>query len=170
MEEAWALSLAETTGTYPERGQACELVLVIHGPSLGALGSREPEIYGRTTLAEIDSQIAAEAAALGARTESFQSNHEGALIDAILAAPARGAAGIIINPAAYTHTSLAIADALRAAGLPAVEIHLTHTAAREPIRRRSLVAAACAAQVAGFGPMSYLLGLRGLLGLLRQPV
>ncbi len=144
-----------------------ELVLVIHGPSLGALGTREPDIYGRTTLAEIDSRLAAEAGALGARTQSLQSNHEGVLIDAILAAPGQGVAGILINPAAYTHTSLAIADALRAAGLPAVEVHLTQTAAREPIRRRSLVAPACAGTVAGFGPDSYLLGLRGLIGLLR---
>ncbi|MDP2872602.1 MAG: type II 3-dehydroquinate dehydratase [Bacillota bacterium] len=145
-----------------------ELVLVLHGPSLGALGSREPAIYGRTTLAEIDERLSAEAAALGALTTSLQSNHEGTLIDAILAAPERGVAGILINPAAYTHTSLAIADALRAAALPAVEVHLTQTAAREPIRRRSLVAPACAASVAGFGPCSYTLGLRGLLGLLRE--
>jgi 3-dehydroquinate dehydratase II len=145
-----------------------ELILVLHGPSLSALGTREPAVYGHTTLAQIDERLAAEAASLGARTRSLQSNHEGVLIDAILAAPGAGVAGILINPAAYTHTSLAIADALRAAALPSVEVHLTQTAAREPIRRRSLVAPACAGTVAGFGPASYLLGLRGLLELLRQ--
>lgn len=151
-----------------ERHGRNELVLVLHGPSLCALGRREPEIYGRTTLAQIDERLAAEAAALGARVRSLQSNHEGALIDAILAAPSEGVAGILINPAAYTHTSLALADALRAAALPAVEVHLTQIAAREPLRRRSMVAPACAATVAGFGPAGYLLGLRGLLELLRQ--
>lgn len=144
-----------------------ELVLVLHGPSLGALGRREPELYGRLTLEQIDRALAGEACRLGARVTARQSNHEGVLIDEILAAPGRGVAGVLINPGAYTHTSLALADALRAAGLPAVEVHLSQISAREPIRRRSLVAAVCIASVSGFGAGSYLLALRGLLAIIR---
>lgn len=137
-------------------------VRVLHGPNLNLLGTREPEIYGSATLAEIDALLAAEAQALGARTSSLQSNHEGALIDAIHAA--RGTAeGLVFNPGALTHTSLALADALRAVALPCVEVHLSNVSAREPVRRVSHVAPACIGTVTGFGPTSYVLGLRGLL-------
>lgn len=137
-------------------------VLVLHGPNLSALGRREPHLYGHVTLAEIDSALRTLAADLGLAVESRQTNHEGVLIDEILSAAERGFAGILINPAAYTHTSLALGDALAAAGLPAVEVHLTNTAAREPSRRRSFTARVCVGTVAGFGKNSYLLGLRGL--------
>jgi 3-dehydroquinate dehydratase-2 len=147
---------------------AAKSILVLHGPSLSALGRREPGIYGTTTLAQIDQALADEAQGLGARVRCIQSNHEGALIDAILSASELGVCGIVINPGAYTHTSLAIADALRAAGLPAVEVHLSQMWARENIRRRSLVAPACVASVSGFGAQSYLLALRGLVALLRR--
>lgn len=137
-------------------------VLVLHGPNLSALGRREPHLYGPVTLGEIDCALRALAADLGLAVECLQTNHEGVLIDEILAAAERGFAGILINPAAYTHTSLALGDALAAAGLPAVEVHLTNTAAREPSRQRSFTAPACLGTVAGFGKDSYLLGLRGL--------
>jgi 3-dehydroquinate dehydratase II len=143
-------------------GVCCPKVLVLHGPSLSALGRRQPEIYGRETLDQINAKVSALAAELGLEVEFLQTNHEGRLIDAVLCAAERGFAGILINPAAYTHTSLALADALAATGLPAVEVHLTNTAAREPVRRRSLTAASCVGTVAGFGGNSYLLGLRGL--------
>ena len=142
-------------------------ILVLHGPSLGALGEREPAIYGTTRLAEIDRALAALATDLGATIECRQSNHVGVLIDWLLAAAGEGFRGILINPAAYAHTSLALADALRAIGPPAVEVHLTNTAAREPCRQLSLTAAACRAVVAGFGPDGYYLGLRGLVEHLR---
>ncbi len=145
-----------------------ELVLVLHGPSLGALGWREPDIYGIMTLCDIDQELENKGRLLGVRVSSIQSNHEGALIDAILDAPGRGVAGIIVNAAAYTHTSLAIADALRAAAIPAVEVHLSNIMAREAVRQRSLIAAACIGTVAGFGPRSYTLGLEGLVGHLRS--
>lgn len=139
------------------------LVLVLHGPSLQLLGTREPELYGPRTLAEVDQAIEVRAQQLGARVACFQSNHEGVLIDRILGAREQGARGILINPAAYTHTSLAIGDAIRAVSLPAVEVHLSNVMARDQLRRRSLVAPACVAVVAGFGAWSYVLGLEGLV-------
>ena len=143
-------------------GEAGPRILVLHGPNLNLLGVREPEVYGTTTRAEIDAQIATEAQARGATARSLQSNHEGALIDAIH--DARDAAdGLLFNPGAFTHTSLALADALRSVGLPCVEVHLSNVHAREPARRVSHVAPACVGTVTGFGPTSYLLGLRGLL-------
>jgi 3-dehydroquinate dehydratase-2 len=143
-------------------------VLVIHGPNLNLLGRRRPEIYGRATLAEIDDRLRAAAADLDAEVTTFQSNDEGALIDRIQAAMDDGTDGILINPAAYTHTSVAIRDALEAAEIPTVEVHLSNPDAREEFRRKSLVADVVAGRVAGFGPSSYELGLQGLCTILQR--
>lgn len=136
-------------------------VLVLHGPNLNLLGSREPGVYGATSLADIEARLRAVGAQLGAELEFFQSNAEGALVDAIQGARGRFD-GIVINPAAYTHTSVALRDALLAVGLPFVEVHLSNVHAREPFRRRSLLADIAVGGVWGFGPESYILGLRGL--------
>jgi 3-dehydroquinate dehydratase II len=138
-------------------------VLVLSGPNLHRLGKRQPEIYGHQTLEQIHQRVAAEAAALGAQVECRQSNHEGELVDWVGAAQDQGFAGIVINPGAYTHTSYALYDALLAAGVPSVEVHLSNPEAREEFRRRSRTAPACVGKVAGFGDGSYVLGLRGLL-------
>jgi 3-dehydroquinate dehydratase-2 len=138
-------------------------VLVLNGPNLHRLGKRQPEIYGHQTLEQIHERIASEARELGVEVECRQSNHEGELVDWIGSAADQGFAGIVINPGAYTHTSYALYDALLAAGLPAVEVHLSNPEAREEFRRRSRTAPACVGKVAGFGDTSYLLGLRGLL-------
>ena len=142
-------------------------VLVLHGPNLNLLGTREPEVYGCATLADIDAGIAALGAELGVAVESFQSNHEGALIDRIHAAAREGVAGILINPGAYTHTSIALRDALTAVSIPAVEVHLSNIHARESFRRRSHIAPVVIAQVAGFGAAGYGLALRGLVARLK---
>jgi 3-dehydroquinate dehydratase-2 len=139
-------------------------ILVIHGPNLNLLGEREPGIYGRVTLDEINGMLAEEAKALGVSIEAFQSNAEGDIIDFIH--NRRGAAGILINPAAYTHTSVAIYDALKAVNVPAVEVHLSNIHARESFRRESLIAPACVGQISGFGGDSYALGLRALVNYL----
>ena len=136
-------------------------VTVLNGPNLNLLGAREPEVYGRATLTEVETLVRAEATALGASLRWFQSNHEGALIDEIQAAPS-SADGLILNAGAYTHTSLAIRDALLAVRLPFVEVHLSNPFAREDFRHRSLTADLAIGVVAGFGPQSYLLGLRAL--------
>ncbi|MFO0758211.1 MAG: type II 3-dehydroquinate dehydratase [Byssovorax sp.] len=145
-------------------------ILVLSGPNLDRLGTREPDVYGTTTLAEIHAALAAAARARGASVVCRQSNHEGALIDWIGAAAGDGFAGILINPGAYTHTSIALLDAVKGAGLPAVEVHLSNPAAREPYRRRSYVARACVGTIAGFGPRSYTLALEGLLDRLTAAV
>jgi 3-dehydroquinate dehydratase-2 len=142
-------------------------ILVLHGPNLNLLGSREPEIYGRTTLVDIDQTLTLLAGELGVTLESFQSNHEGALIDRIHAAARDGVAGLLINPGAYTHTSIALRDALAGVALPCVEVHLSNVHARESFRRRSLIAPVVLAQVAGFGAGSYTLALRGLVAHLK---
>lgn len=142
-------------------------ILVLSGPNLHRLGKRQPEIYGHQTLQQIHELISAEAGALGALVECRQSNHEGELVDWVGSAQEQGFAGIVINPGAYTHTSYALYDALLAAGVPCVEVHLSNPEAREPFRRRSRTAPACIGKVAGFGDGSYLLGLRGLLTRLR---
>ncbi len=141
-------------------------VLVIHGPNLNLLGRREPNVYGTATLAEIDRRLSERAAALGVGLETFQSNHEGEIVDAIQRAPGRFDA-LVINPGAFTHYSIAIRDALAAVGLPAVEVHLSNIAAREEFRHRSVIAPVCRGTVAGFGAQSYLLGLEAAAGLAR---
>lgn len=138
-------------------------MLVLSGPNLDRLGRREPAIYGKTTLEEIHRDLASVAAGAGASVDCRQSNHEGDLIDWIGEAADRGHAGILINPGALTHTSYALYDALLAAGIPAVEVHLSNPEAREPFRRRSRIAPACVGKVAGFGARSYVLALTALL-------
>ena len=133
-------------------------ILFINGPNLNLLGRRETGIYGRTSLAEIKKRVLQRARALRVTVDFFQSNHEGELVDQIGVAPGRYAA-IVINPAAYTHPSIALRDAIAAVGLPTVEIHLSNIHAREDFRHRSLTAPVCAGQICGFGPNSYLLGL-----------
>ena len=141
-------------------------ILVLHGPNLNLLGTREPDVYGKTTLAEIDAALAALGAELGVALESFQSNHEGVLVDLLHEARTK-AHGVIINPGGYTHTSVAIRDALTGVGIPFVEVHLSNIHGREPFRRKSLFSDVAIAQVAGFGPQSYTVALRGLVEFLR---
>jgi 3-dehydroquinate dehydratase II len=141
--------------------------MVLHGPNLNLLGTREPGVYGATTLAEIARMLAERARARGATVECHQSNIEGELVDKIQAARERCHA-IIINPAAYTHTSVAIADALRAVALPAVEIHLSNVHAREPFRHQSFVAPVCVGTIGGFGARGYALALDAVLDLLED--
>lgn len=136
-------------------------ILVIHGPNLNLLGKREPGIYGLSTLDEINAAIDALAAELGCEVTFVQSNCEGALVEAIHSAFGT-CDGILINPAAYTHTSVALRDALAAVGLPAVEVHLSNIHRREEFRHHSFVAPVAVGQIAGFGPDSYLLGVRAL--------
>ena len=137
-------------------------ILVLHGPNLNLLGDREPEIYGTTTLAQIDARLAQLAGERGAQIDSFQSNHEGALIDRIHAARRRVHA-IIINPGGLTHTSVSLRDALAAAEVPVVEVHLSNVHAREEFRRHSYVAPIALGQICGFGPIGYELALTALL-------
>ena len=135
--------------------------LILHGPNQNLLGVREPGVYGSKTLADINSSLEELAAVLGCELSIFQSNGEGALVDAIQAA-ALDCRGILINPAAYTHTSIAIRDALSAVGLPCVEVHLSNIHRREEFRHTSLVVPIAVGQICGFGHDSYLLGLRAL--------
>jgi len=137
-------------------------ILILHGPNLNLLGSREPDHYGAATLDDITAELERIAAARSAMLEHFQSNHEGQLVDRIQEAASR-CAGVLINPAAYTHTSIAIRDAFSATRLPFVEVHLSNVHAREPFRHHSKLADLAIGQVVGFGPASYYLGLQGLI-------
>ena len=138
-------------------------ILLINGPNLNLLGTREPGIYGATTLDEICTRAKAYAEKHGATLRTFQSNHEGWIIDAIHEARSY-AAGIVINAGAYTHTSIAIRDAISSAGVPTVEIHLSNIHAREEFRHHSYLAAVCVGQISGFGWRSYILGVDAILG------
>jgi len=143
-------------------------VLVLHGPNLNLLGRREPEIYGSATLADITEMLDELALDLGVALDHAQSNHAGVLIDRIHAAMDTHA-GVLINPGGLTHTSVSLRDALAATALPFVEVHLSNVHAREEFRSRSLLADLAVGQVAGFGPASYSLGLRGIVEHLRPP-
>ena len=143
-------------------------ILVVHGPNLHLLGQRQPTVYGTADLQTINRRLTALATERGAILTIVQSNHEGEIVERIGKAKGRFDA-LVINPAAYTHTSVAIRDAIEAAGIPAVEVHLTNIYAREPFRQHSLIAPVCRGQVSGFGPDSYRLALEAALTLAAKP-
>lgn len=144
------------------------LIWVIHGPNLNLLGSREPSIYGAATLAEIDNDLSEIARQAGARVESFQSNHEGALVDRIQQAPAAGVGFIVINPAAFTHTSVALRDVLAAVAIPFIEVHLSNVHGREPFRHHSYLSDRAVGVIAGLGASGYRYALQHAIDALRQ--
>jgi 3-dehydroquinate dehydratase II len=143
-------------------------ILVLHGPNLNLLGTREPEIYGRTTLGEIDADLRSRADAGGHALATLQSNDEAALIDRVQAARDDGTAFILLNPAAYTHTSVALRDALAAVGVPFIEVHLSNPHAREPFRRTSYFSDLAVGVISGFGADSYRYALQAALARLEQ--
>ena len=142
-------------------------ILVISGPNLNLLGRREPAVYGLVTLEQIHIRLQAEAAHLGCTLECFQSNHEGALID-FLQARMDGTDGALLNPGGLTHTSVSLHDTVKSMPFPVIEVHLSHLHQREEWRQRSVIAHATRAQLMGFGWLGYLVGLRGLVGMLQQ--
>ena len=164
MTASWSNSHSTTCDWHCGKAKRCNVasILVLHGPNLNLTGTREPEIYGRTTLAEIDERLHALARERGSVVRSVQSNHEGALIDT-LHEVRDWADGCIFNPGAYTHYSYALRDAVAAVSFPVVEVHMSLPAAREPFRHASVIAPVCVAQVAGFGARSYELAFLGLL-------
>ncbi len=138
-------------------------ILVLHGPNLNLLGTREPQVYGSTTLADIDAELTRIATSAGARLDTFQSNHEGALVDRVQAARSDGTEFIVINPAAYTHTSVALRDALAAVALPFIEVHLSNIHRREPFRHHSYLSDLAVGVIAGLGAAGYTWALRHAL-------
>jgi 3-dehydroquinate dehydratase-2 len=142
-------------------------ILVLHGPNLNLLGTREPDVYGSLTLDDINTKLAALGGELGAEIRCIQSNHEGALIDALHDARS-WANGVIFNPGGYTHTSIALRDAISAIQIPVIEVHLSNVYAREEFRHVSMISAVCKGKVVGLGWRSYLLGLRALVDLLTE--
>lgn len=143
-------------------------ILVVHGPNLNLLGKREPELYGTRSLEDLNQLIAAHAKERGVTATTFQSNHEGAIIDHIQLAGAEGYDAVVLNPGAYTHTSMAIHDAIRAAPLPVVEVHISNIHSRGGLRSRSLTARSCAGIISGFGFNSYLLGIDAAIRVLKS--
>jgi 3-dehydroquinate dehydratase-2 len=142
-------------------------ILVIHGPNLNLLGQREKSIYGKTSLKDINAQLEKLAKSLKITLGIVQSNHEGEIVDAVQQAKAKGFKGILMNPAAYTHTSVAIRDAVAAIDVPTVEIHLSNIYAPEAFRQHSLIAPVCSGQISGFGVHSYYLGLQAIVELIK---
>ena len=142
-------------------------ILLLHGPNLNLLGTREPEVYGSMTLNDINEKIIALGKELGAEITCLQSNHEGALIDALHDART-WASGVVFNPGGYTHTSVALRDAISAIVIPVIEVHLSNVYAREEFRHTSFVSAVCKGKVSGFGWRSYELGLRGLIDIIKE--
>jgi 3-dehydroquinate dehydratase-2 len=142
-------------------------ILVLHGPNLNLLGRREPEIYGSLTLGDINTKLMELGKELNAELKCFQSNHEGALIDALQDAQ-MWANGVVFNPGGYTHTSVALRDAISAIGIPVIEVHLSNIYAREEFRHVSMISAVCRGKITGFGWRSYELGLRGLIDILTE--
>lgn len=142
-------------------------ILVLHGPNLNLLGTREPYVYGSLTLDEINTRLVDLGASLGAEVTCQQSNHEGVLIDNLHDARS-WAGGVVFNPGGYTHTSVALRDAVSAIGIPVVEVHLSNVYAREEYRHKSLLAAVCAGKITGFGWRSYMLGIRAIISLFAE--
>ncbi len=141
-------------------------ILILHGPNLNLLGAREPEVYGSMTLEDINEKLIALGKELNAEIQCFQSNHEGALIDALHQARA-WADGVVFNPGGYTHTSIALRDAISSIQIPVIEVHISNVYAREEFRHTSFISAVCKGKVTGFGWKSYELGLRGLIDIIK---
>lgn len=144
-------------------------ILIINGPNINLLGTREPEIYGALTMDNINDSLLCYAKTLGVEIETFQSNIEGEIVDKIQQSK-KDCAGIVINPAAYTHTSVAIRDAIAAVNMPAVEVHISNIHSREEFRKNSFIAPVCIGQISGFGADSYRLGLKGLVDFLNNNI